>query len=537
MSSQHDRSTLWLVFLPSLIQAVDARNTSHFDRDQCLSYVVGLQSEPGWSKNTGAYFAGSPDALLNGTSNMTLTLRGCEEFCGPRSFYWDAGPRLVTWIVPVLLLLSNIELSPIDKKRFMTIIHALGDPIDSFWSIMHKIYIWHRLYKIGLLNSPASLEEMEHREMSLKFKLGLKLRKIRDSVRLRFQSKTHKDVDQSGNSDRIKVVKAKPMSQQHRARIIATVLSGFEEISGSKIKTEMHYRMIIRKLLKNENGFPDEMKFEEWRKCARILADARTNEYLRTCLSIAVYFLGLIAAFVPSVGGGNTSPPGGRIGAALFLSWLVPLALLSNRVGAFTSRRACLHIMRGFIAATTGSTKEEPTSRFRVTSDASDISPTQPSAPCVMSGGWDSTEAARKSSNARSAEALSHGAESSSAQVINDSASEWAGKLRTRFSSMSKEPTAQLKSIDQYAGRESEEEETDLGVSLPTDSRTPLLSGPVRNPIHNASMEMQDFKPKKENEIPQINTDTQISKQESARQKLDSLDTPRGTSTSSRSNG
>ena len=168
MSSRHDRSTLWLVFLPSLIQAVDAQNTSHFDRDQCLSYVVGLQSEPGWSKNTGAYFAGSPDALLNGTSNMTLTLRGCEEFFWPRSFYWDAGPRLVTWIVPVLLLLSNIELSPLEKnkKRFMTIIHALGDPIDSFWSIIHKIYVSARpALRLDSSIAQRQFEEMEHREM------------------------------------------------------------------------------------------------------------------------------------------------------------------------------------------------------------------------------------------------------------------------------------------------------------------------------------------------------------------------------------
>ncbi|RYO81247.1 hypothetical protein DL764_009793 [Monosporascus ibericus] len=93
-------------------------------------------------------------------------------------------------------------------------------------------------------------------------------------------------------------------------------------------------------------------KFEEWRKCARMLAGARTDEYMRACLAVAVYFVYLISAFIPSVGSGSSSPPGRRIGSAIFMSWLIPLALLSNRVGTFTSRRVCLQTMTEFIAAT-----------------------------------------------------------------------------------------------------------------------------------------------------------------------------------------
>ena len=96
----------------------------------------------------------------------------------------------------------------------------------------------------------------------------------------------------------------------------------------------------------------------------------------------------------------------------------------------------------------------------------------------------------------------------------------------------------QLKSIDQYAGRESEEEETDLGVSLPTDSRTPFLSGPVRNPIHNASMEIQDFSsPKKKTRSHKLTRILNFPSKEAPDQSWLCYDTPRGTSTSSRSNG
>lgn len=56
----------------------------------------------------------------------------------------------------------------------------------------------------------------------------------------------------------------------------------------------------------------------------------------------------MIAGFVSAIGGGNTSPPGGRIGTAMFISWLVSAVLLSNVIGGFTSRCSCFTIMSRF---------------------------------------------------------------------------------------------------------------------------------------------------------------------------------------------
>ena len=291
-----------------MVVRVNTRQSSRFDRGTCGKKIFALQQDPGFMKNTPVYFLQDPDTglLYNGYDNMTVTEEGCHAFCGSGTFYWDALSRLTIWLLPVLLLLSNIELSPIDKKRFMTIIHALGDPIDSLWSLSHKIYIWHRLYAIGLKKSPATLG-------------------------------THGKI-----------------SRRDRARIIATVLAGFEEISGARIESEDYYHMITKQLGRLGEDNEDNSKFLEWHRTARILADARTNEFSRTCLTILVYIFGLIAAFIPEIGGGgeNTSPPGGRIASAIFLSWLVPLALLSNSIGAFTSRRSCLTIMRDFVRRT-----------------------------------------------------------------------------------------------------------------------------------------------------------------------------------------
>jgi hypothetical protein len=400
-----------LVLLATLApQAVTARNSSWFNRQECESYIGWLQEDPSWDKNTSDIFAMDrlSGRLYDGPGNMTLTLRGCEQFCGSHTFYWDAGPRVMTWIVPVLLLLSNVELSPIDKKRFMTIIHALGDPIDSFWSLIHKIYMWDRLYQIGLQKSPKTLVQGLDERMSLWFKLrnalikflvltGMTRAHAREPRGGRRREQEALKPDGGGDGDReggggesttdaIAAAAAadddneQPLTREFRAKIIATVLSGFEEISGSKVESDLHYHMITYKLGRLGESDEDSAKFEEWRKCARLLADARTNEYLRTVLAIAVYFLNLIAAFVPALGGDQSSPPGGRIGSAVFISWLVPLALLSNRIGAFTSRRACLHIMKEFVLATS----EDPrVLKIRVERPRamSNVSPTQAVAP------------------------------------------------------------------------------------------------------------------------------------------------------------
>lgn len=293
-------SALHVVFLcGSFVGVANALDEGWgFDRDKCYNRTI--QWLAGGNNSASAeWFHRDPltGVLLDRLDNVELTLSGCKHFCGGWTFYWDAGPRLTTWVIPVLLLLSNIELSPIDKRRFMTIIHALGDPIDSLWSLTHKIYTWHRLYEIGLTKCPP------------------------------------------GRRDK------------HRARIIATVLAGFEEISGARINNEGYYHMICEKLGRLGKSDEDDAMFKEWHKAARQLADGRTIEFLRAVLAIIVYVFGLIAAFSTDVGGGNTTPPGGRIGSAIFLSWLVPVALLSNAIGTFASRRTCLDIMSHFMVA------------------------------------------------------------------------------------------------------------------------------------------------------------------------------------------
>ena len=84
--------------------------------------------------------------------NLTLIYAGCKVFCG-EGFRWysDSATRFIVWVIPVIFLLSNIQLAPVGLRRLFAIIHALGDPIDTMWSLLDKIYAWDRCARLATL--------------------------------------------------------------------------------------------------------------------------------------------------------------------------------------------------------------------------------------------------------------------------------------------------------------------------------------------------------------------------------------------------
>ena len=89
--------------VPDWVEAVAMyRNNTFLDRDECQIFVTSLIERSVISAKDPAIFAlseltGQP---LNKPGNMALTLDGCEAICGPQTFYADAGPRFMTWILP-----------------------------------------------------------------------------------------------------------------------------------------------------------------------------------------------------------------------------------------------------------------------------------------------------------------------------------------------------------------------------------------------------------------------------------------------------
>lgn len=110
-----------------------------FHREQCYEKVTEILR----SDNSSITLNPLIFVSVSDHTNPILTLDGCEQLCGSGTgWYPDRGPRLVQWFLPIILLVSNMQFAPIGMERFLLILHLLGDPIDSTWSLLAKADSW-----------------------------------------------------------------------------------------------------------------------------------------------------------------------------------------------------------------------------------------------------------------------------------------------------------------------------------------------------------------------------------------------------------
>ena len=58
----------------------------------------------------------------------------------------DVVPRLLTWLLPVMLLIGNLHVPRVGTvNRIGAFMHFLGDPIDAMWSLLTKAEVLRHL--------------------------------------------------------------------------------------------------------------------------------------------------------------------------------------------------------------------------------------------------------------------------------------------------------------------------------------------------------------------------------------------------------
>ncbi|KAI9764052.1 MAG: hypothetical protein M1839_006048 [Geoglossum umbratile] len=302
-----------------------------FDRETCLTTVTEMINNQTLLGNSSVFFR-DRNGIYSNITNPILTYKGCMQYCGAnQTWYRDIGPRLTVWLLPICYLISNLEVSPLDKRRYVMVLHLLGDPIDSMWSLLTKAEAYCRCCRI------AGADEVWRKELVIWWK---------DMVtwwKWRVQKMTRRmRGDRAGAGDGPAKGYLDPAARH--AKNTATILAAIEELVGTnedgRNRNPDHY-------LPDIPDIPD-VKRVLVAETACELAESRTDEVLRTWFAVILYLFQLAAGFVAAIGGGNSSPPGGRIGTAMLLTWLIPVVLLSNHVGGFTSRRTCLQILEPF---------------------------------------------------------------------------------------------------------------------------------------------------------------------------------------------
>jgi len=270
-----------------------AKLTAAVDLRTCKANIQARLDNNTLARNASIfYFNGK--TYMSQRDNIALTIEGCQNNCPKPNFdlYSDMWPRLLTWLVPALLLIGSVHLPRIGYfNRLCVIFHFMGDPIDSMWSLLTKGEVWNRFHALALQLTPEG-------------------------------------------PDRLAMAKA-----------LAAVFAAFEELTGDMGSVQQEFNAIM-----SDNGARLAREDLDYilKETAEELVDSRSNEGLRTVLVVINYLWAVLAALVPDIGGVQSSQPGGRIGTAMFLSWLVTAILLSNTLSGYTSRRTCLRIMERY---------------------------------------------------------------------------------------------------------------------------------------------------------------------------------------------
>jgi len=290
--------------------------------------------------------------------NPLLTLDGCKALCGPDwGYYPDSITRVVEWVVPIVFLLSNINLSPAERRTMMGIVHALGDPIDTLWSLLDKLYAWYicsqearrAVENPGMPQVNTRLPVPVHHQGSVGSGTGDGGGDTTDRNNDQGLSTVENSTIPPGHLDipdineHVRNTEA-PTTPEERIRIIATVLGGIEELAGYVLEKPAEFYQNAIKSLGNvavEDTSPN-APIKRWKEAALSLVDDHTNEFLRTGMAVTLYLFHLLSLFIDQISQNSENTPGGRIGAAMILSWLIPVALLSNLLGGFPSRRSNL---------------------------------------------------------------------------------------------------------------------------------------------------------------------------------------------------
>lgn len=249
-------------------------------------------AHPSLRRDDDIFYRDEDGRIWSDDDNIALNLQGCMAACGSEHhFYRDLGPRFTKWLIPIIILVGNIHFAPLSTwYSLWTILHLLGDPIDSMWSLLTKMEVLRRSYLVAE------------------------------------QYRRHDGED------------------EHSVRDRATLIAAEDELDGDLTSEQAEQCAQALRGLQGDHERLDIACSE----AASELADCRVDETPRALLAILGYVITIISGFVEAIGGESDSQPGNRIAAGMVFSWLVPAVLLSATAGGFPSRRSCLRIIQRF---------------------------------------------------------------------------------------------------------------------------------------------------------------------------------------------
>ena len=126
--------------------------TQNVDFTQCYEQLVAM-NDTIFNNFTQYSLWNSSKMFSSDPRQLVLTLKGCESLCGDGYQLWpaqDTLQRLSLFNLPAIVLLTHLQFSPLPWFNMLAVvIHAVGDPIDSLWSVLTRLETYRRLSRVA----------------------------------------------------------------------------------------------------------------------------------------------------------------------------------------------------------------------------------------------------------------------------------------------------------------------------------------------------------------------------------------------------
>ncbi|KAF8249218.1 hypothetical protein K440DRAFT_677656 [Wilcoxina mikolae CBS 423.85] len=275
-----------------------------------LSLFIGVSN--GVSNRNKTY--GACFNTFKGKDMKNISLDDCRHECTGFERYEmvDVLERISLWIVPLIVLVGNFQVPPFGSlNTIYSVIHLLGDPIDSICSLLTKLEVSKRLHARWVSVSAVGNAANNHGSIELEGLAG-------------------------GTALRI--------TPEH-ARDIATVNAIFDDWGFS---TNSVFEIMFQTLT-DLDAQGREKFIAACIDAAHRLSESRADERRRTSFAVLGYIVAIIAAFLKSLAMPDRAldrKTAFSIAFAMSMSGLIPAVVLSTTVGSFTSNRAAVRIIR-----------------------------------------------------------------------------------------------------------------------------------------------------------------------------------------------
>ncbi|KAF2104963.1 hypothetical protein NA57DRAFT_71162 [Rhizodiscina lignyota] len=316
---------LFALFMAALLASTVAATYPNFDfcyQEKVLHLNRNDTSDPKqcWNRN-------STTGLIQPSNRTYLSLQGCYDLCGHGFQFWlwtDTLKRFAFFILPLIVLSGKYAWVPLSLTNgFAVFVHLIGDPIDSFWSLLTRQEKARRFYHLAMEIAPQMPREVAEVWMAY------------DQW---WQEPTKQFESFLDKRSKIKREASEGEELPLPARRTTTAV-GDQSTRGDQASRGPRKDINVPDLLRRQ-----EMYYIK-KAASELAAERSSGQLLLSWLAIAVFLASLTGAYIRTATNSANNQTGHTLAVVMLFSFLLFAVYISGHVGTFKSPAKVIWIL------------------------------------------------------------------------------------------------------------------------------------------------------------------------------------------------